>query len=80
MSNAWSQGTSLRRSVTAPVTESDVTMLKLVKSAITCNNERTSMFWKFSDSFSPSNPGPCVSLVGSIFTWRTSTTNWLSLW
>jgi hypothetical protein len=34
-------------------TESDVTMLKLVKSAITCSSERTSMFWKFSDSFSP---------------------------
>ena len=28
-------------------------MLKFVKSAITCSSERTSMFWKFSDSFSP---------------------------
>ena len=80
MSSAWSQGTSFRRRVTAPVTESEVTMLKLVKSAMTCSSERTSMFWKFSDSFSPVKPGPWLSLVGSIFSWRTSTTNWLSLW
>ena len=53
MSSAWSQGTSFRRSVSAPVTESEVTMLKFVKSAITCSSERISMFWKFSDSFSP---------------------------
>ncbi len=53
MSSAWSQGTSLSRSVTLPVTVSEVTMLKLVKSAITCNSERTSMFWKLSVSFSP---------------------------
>jgi hypothetical protein len=28
-------------------------MLKFVKSAITCSSERISMFWKFSESFSP---------------------------
>ena len=53
MSSAWSQGTSFSRSVTLPVTESLVTTLKLVKSAITCSSARTSMFWKLSDSFSP---------------------------
>ena len=53
MSSAWSQGTSFRRSVTLPVTVSLVTTLKLVKSAMTCSSARTSMFWKFSDSFSP---------------------------
>ena len=53
MSSAWSHGTSFSRSVSAPVTESLVTMLKFVKSAITCSSERTSMFWKLSDSFSP---------------------------
>jgi len=53
MSSAWSQGTSFSRSVTLPVTVSLVTTLKFVKSAITCNSARTSMFWKFSDSFSP---------------------------
>ena len=53
MSSAWSHGTSFRRSVTLPVTVSLVTTLKLVKSAMTCSSERISMFWKFSDSFSP---------------------------
>ena len=53
MSSAWSQGTSFSRSVTLPVTVSLVTTLKFVKSAMTCSSARTSMFWKFSDSFSP---------------------------
>ena len=53
MSSAWSQGTSFSRSVTLPVTVSLVTMLKLVKSAMTCSSARTSMLWKFSESFSP---------------------------
>jgi hypothetical protein len=39
--------------VTLPVTVSLVTTLKLVKSAMTCNSARTSMFWKLSESFSP---------------------------
>jgi hypothetical protein len=39
--------------VILPVTESLVTMLSPVNSAITCNTVRTSMFWKLSDSLSP---------------------------
>ena len=50
-------------------------MLNLVKSAITCNKERISMFWKFRDNFSPVYPGPCVSLVGSVRCGLTSTTS-----
>ncbi len=80
MSSAWSQGTSLSRSVTLPVTVSLVTMLKLVKSAMTCSSARTSMFWKFRLSFSPVKPGPCVTRLGSTATGRTSSTNWRSVW
>ena len=80
MSSAWSQGTSFRRSVTVPVTVSLVTTLKLVKSAITCSSARTSMFWKFRLQLLALKPGPCVSLFGSTFTGRTSSTNWLSVW
>ncbi|MDT4877568.1 hypothetical protein FQZ97_1131010 [compost metagenome] len=52
-SSAWSQGTSLSRSVSTPETVSEVTTLKPVKSAITCSSARTSTFWKLSVSFSP---------------------------
>jgi len=53
MSSAWSHGTSFKRNVRFPLTVSLVMMLRLVKSAITCSTARTSMFWKFSESFSP---------------------------
>ena len=53
MSERLVPGHILQAQVTLPVTVSLVTTLKLVKSAITCNSARTSMFWKFSDSFSP---------------------------
>ena len=53
MSSAWSHGTSFSRSVMVPPTESLVMMLRFVKSAMTCSNERTSTFWKFSDRRSP---------------------------
>ena len=36
-----------------PVTVSLATRLRSVKSAISCSTARTSMSWKFSDSFSP---------------------------
>ena len=39
--------------VRLPPTVSLVMILRLVKSAITCNTARTSTFWKLSDSFSP---------------------------
>ena len=58
----------LEAQVRLPRTESLVMMLKLVKSAMTCSTERTSMFWKLSDSFSPPKrplPAPWVSLLGS---------------
>ncbi len=38
-----------------PVTVSLATRLRSVKSAISCSTARTSMSWKFSDSFSPVN-------------------------
>jgi hypothetical protein len=53
MSIAWSQGTSLSRSVRLPLTVSLVMMFSPVKSASTCSTARTSTFWKFSDSLSP---------------------------
>ena len=53
MSSAWSHGTSFRRSVIVPPTESLVMMFRFVKSAMTCSSERTSTFWKFSDRRSP---------------------------
>ena len=53
MSSAWSQGMSLRRSVSEPCTVSLVMMLSPVKSAITCSTERTSMLWKLNETFSP---------------------------
>ena len=59
-SSACSQGTSSSRSVMLPVTESPATRLKPQKSAINCSAVRTSMSWKFSDSFPFSkraNPG-----------------------
>ncbi|MOA53820.1 hypothetical protein D3C78_1773350 [compost metagenome] len=52
-SSAWSQGTFCRRRVMLPCTVSLATRLRSVKSAINCNTERTSISWKFSDSFSP---------------------------
>ena len=36
-----------------PVTVSLVMMLRSVKSAMTLSTERTSTFWKLSESFSP---------------------------
>jgi len=44
---AWSQGTSLSRRVKLPLTESETTKFRWVKSANTLRAERTSMFWKF---------------------------------
>ena len=75
---AWSQGTSLRRRVMLPVTVSLVMMLRSVKSAMTLSTERTSTFWKLSESFSPVywlRATAAVALIGF-----TSTTNWVSVW
>ena len=81
-SSAWSQGTLCSRRVILPLTVSDATRLRSVKSAISCSTERTSMSWKFSDSFSP------VYLKASR-RWRsfsasvsglTLMLNWLSAW
>ena len=44
MSRAWSQGTSCKRMVKLPATASEVMMLNLENSAITCKMERTSIF------------------------------------
>ena len=44
MFSACAHGTSFKRSVTVPVTLSDTTRFKPVKSAITCSKERMSMF------------------------------------
>ena len=62
ISSAWSQGTSFKRKVRLPVTESLITMfigilLLLMKSPITYSASRTAMFWKFSVSFSPGKAG-----------------------
>ena len=61
-----------------PVTVSLVMMLRSVKSAITFSTERTSTFWKFSESFSPVywlRAATAVALRGF-----TSITNWVSVW
>ena len=80
MSSTWSQGTFCTRKVRAPVTESEATTLKLVKSAITWSTWRTSMFWKFSDSFSPVKASFCEVFFGSWFSGRISSTNSVSVW
>ena len=53
MSRAWSQGTFCRRSVTLPCTVSLTTMLRPLKSAMSCSTARVSRSWKFSVRRSP---------------------------
>ena len=53
MSSAWSQGTFCSRSVTLPCTVSLTTMLRPLKSAMSCSTARVSRSWKFSVRRSP---------------------------
>jgi hypothetical protein len=61
-------------------TVSLVMMLRPVKSAMTCNTDRTSTFWKLSESFSPlAQLGALDELVRIFWTDLTSRMNRLSV-